>query len=269
MSESEQLPDSIETIPEGLAYWAERTPAAPAVRSVIDGDWLSHGELHEAVVRAARRLWILGIRGDDLVALSVRGGNDAPVALLAAITAAIAAPFNPAATGHELTRDLERLRPRILVTDAPAAGVSHQVTADLGIVTIPVGDLVAAADTRAAQAARLLSAHPDRIAAILHTSGTTGMPKRIPRNHRSFLAATRAVRHSSALTPKDSALLVSGVCTNAGLRNALFALLTGGSCVIAPRLDPAQYPDWLAAYRPTWTYLNATDLNLILEAADK
>ncbi len=266
MSESERLPDTIETIPEGLAYWAERTPGAPAVCSV-DGSWLSHGELQEAVARAARRLWSLGVRGDDRVALSVRGGNDAPVALLAAIAAGIAVPSNPAATGHEVTRDLKRLRPSVLVTDAPDAAICHQVAAALGIDTIPVSDLVAAADTDVAPAVSLPPAHPDRIAAILHTSGTTGMPKRIPRNHRSFLAATRAVQHSSALTPEDVALLVSGVCTNAGLRNMLFALLTGGSCVIAPRLDPARYPDWLAAHRPTWTYLNATEMNLILETA--
>ena len=266
MSAGRRLPDTIETIPEGLAYWAERTPDAPAVCSVA-GRWLSHGALHEAVTRAAHRLWLLGVRCGDFVALSVNGGNDAPVALLAAITAAIAVPINPAATAHELTRDLERLRPSVLVTDASAARVRHQIAETLEIATIPVGDLVAAANTVPTSTARLPPAYPDRIAAILHTSGTTGLPKRIPRNHRSFLAATRAVRRSSALTPEDVALLVSGVCTNAGLRNMLFALLTGGSCVIAPRLDPARYPDWLAAHRPTWTYLNATELNLILDSA--
>ena len=259
------LPDTLQTIPEGLAFWAERTPGAPAVRSVA-GRGLTHGELGAAVARAAARLVSFGVRGDERIALSLHGGADACVVLIAAMAAGVAVPFNPAATGNELRRDLERLAPRLLVTDAPPEGVPHHVAATLGIPAVAIGD-VEADGGAAPSAADLPPASPERIAAILHTSGTTGMPKRVPRSHRSFLAATRTVRHSSSLTPQDVALLVSGVCTNAGLRNTLFALLTGGSCVIAPRLDPAQFPDWLAAHRPTWTYLNASELNLILDAA--
>jgi acyl-CoA synthetase (AMP-forming)/AMP-acid ligase II len=265
VSAGERLPDTIESISEGLAYWVEHTPDAPAV-GTVDGSWLTYGALQQAVARAARHLRMLGVRADDRVALSVRDGNEAPVALLAAIAAGIAVPLNPAATEHELTRDLGRLRPKLLVTDAAADEGRHRVAAALGIATIPVGELMVA-DTDAVPIADLPPARPDRIAVILHTSGTTGMPKRIPRNHRSFLAATRAVQHASGLTPDDVALLGSGVCTNAGLRNTLFALLTGGSCVIAPRLDPARFPEWVAAQRPTWTYLNATEMNLILETA--
>lgn len=181
----------------------------------------------------------------------------------AAIAVGTAVPFSPA-TRHELGRDLGRLPVDLLATENAADDPPVQTAAQLGIPTVSVAALLQGDPAVGAIAA---PARPETVAVILHSSGTTGLPKRIPRNHRSFLAATRTVRSSSALTPDDVALLVSGVCTNAGLRNTLFALLTGGSCVVAPRLDPARYPDWLAARRPTWTCLSATELNLILDAA--
>jgi oxalate---CoA ligase len=265
MTPSPRLPDTIESIPEGLAYWAERTPDAPAVSSV-SGHGLTHGQLQGAVAGAARRLRSVGIRGDDQIALSLHGGEEACVALVAAMTVGIAVPFNPAATGFELTRDLERLRPRVLVTDAPGEAACHQVAAELGLATLAVGGLVADSDVPPAGADQP-PATPERVAAILHTSGTTGLPKRVPRDHRSFVVAARAARLTSGLTREDVALLVSGVYTNAGLSNMLFSLLTGGSCVLAPGFDPTLVPDWIAEHRPTWALLNATELNLILDIA--
>ena len=58
--ESPRLPASIQTIPEALAYWADRTPQAPALRAIGGRTW-SHRELTVAVAGAAGRLAALGI----------------------------------------------------------------------------------------------------------------------------------------------------------------------------------------------------------------
>lgn len=261
--EVRELPDTIETIPEGLAFWAKRTPAAPAIRSVT-GRELTHAEVEEAVARAVARLGSLGIGREARVATSLRGGIQACVALLGVMTLGAAVPFNPAATKHELTRDLGRLRVDLLVTDAAADGPSVQAAAELGIPTVSVDDVLTGDRVTDATVA---TARPESVAAILHTSGTTGLPKRVPRDHRSFVVAARAARLTTGLTPDDVALLVGGVYTNAGLSNVLFALLTGGSCVVAPGFDPALVPDWIVAHRPTWALLNATELNLMLDVA--
>ncbi|MGH2615287.1 MAG: AMP-binding protein, partial [Thermomicrobiales bacterium] len=131
MSDNVKLPDSVNTIPEALAFWADRTPGAPAVRA-IDGRELSHGELLEAVNRVGVRLCALGIQGDARVAMTLQGGADPCVALLGTMAVAVAVPFNPAATAHELTSDLKRLRPRLLVTGGPAETLSRSVAATLG-----------------------------------------------------------------------------------------------------------------------------------------
>jgi acyl-CoA synthetase (AMP-forming)/AMP-acid ligase II len=258
-----ELPDTVETIPEGLAFWAERTPEAPAVRSVT-GRELSHGELQEAVARVVARLGALGMQRGACIATSLHGGIEACAALLGVMTVGAAVPFNPAATGHELARDLGRLRVDLLVTDGAADRPAVQAAAELGVPTVSVGDVLG---YDGVSDLGMVEVRPASVAAILHTSGTTGLPKRVPRDHRSFVVAARAARQTTGLTSHDVALLVGGVYTNAGLSNVLFALLTGGSCVVAPGFDPALVPDWIVAHRPTWALLNATELNLILDDA--
>ncbi|MGH2617108.1 MAG: class I adenylate-forming enzyme family protein, partial [Thermomicrobiales bacterium] len=104
-------------------------------------------------------------------------------------------------------------------------------------------------------------------AVILHTSGTTGLPKRVPRSHRTFVEAARAARHCTNLTPADVVLLATGLFTNSGIGHMISGLLNGGSCVITSGFEPTQFPDWLEAHRPTWTVSTATELNLMLDAA--
>jgi acyl-CoA synthetase (AMP-forming)/AMP-acid ligase II len=63
-------------------------------------------------------------------------------------------------------------------------------------------------------------------------------------------------------------LLTSGLHTNAGVANLCCALLNGGVCVTTTGFDPDAFPDWLADHQPTWIVTNATELNMILAAAD-
>ncbi|MGH2617769.1 MAG: AMP-binding protein, partial [Thermomicrobiales bacterium] len=188
--------------------------------------------------------------------------------VLGTTAAAIAVPFNPTAAAPELGRDIERVGARLVVMGGAPADKSRGVADSLGLATVAVGELVA------------LSPHPnsspiamgegllaDSIAAILHTSGTTGLPKRVPRPHRTFVAGARATRKCSDLTTEDVLLLTTGLHSNAGFVNLCAALCNGGTCVAAPGFDPAAYPAWLDEHRPTWTITNATELNLILAEA--
>src|SRR5215217_1610824 len=123
MNDTLSLPESIQTIPEALTFWAERTPDALALRA-IDGRAWSHRELLRAVGGVASRLGALGIAGEARVALVLPPGVEASIVLLGAMVAAVAAPLNPGSTADELTRDLQRLGPLLVVTDGPAAEAS-------------------------------------------------------------------------------------------------------------------------------------------------
>jgi acyl-CoA synthetase (AMP-forming)/AMP-acid ligase II len=261
------LPETIHTIPEALAFWAERTPDAPALRA-IDGRAWSHCELQGVVGGVASRLSELGIDSEARVALVLPPGVEASIALLGTMSAAVAAPLNPGSTADELTRDLRRLGPRLVVTGGPFAAASERVAASLGIATICVDDLLAPTGDPAGPEHGLPHRDPDSIAVILHTSGTTAAPKRVPRPHRTYVACARASRACTNLTPADVGILVAALHTNAGLGNLLAALFCGGSCVVAPGFDPVAFPDWLAEHRPTWFVSTPTEITLLLDAAD-
>ena len=102
---------------------------------------------------------------------------------------------------------------------------------------------------------------------ILHTPGTTGLPKRVPRTHGSYTTAVRIARDSTLLTPEDVLLLTAGAHHNLGLADFLAALLSGGSCVVAPGFDPRAYPAWLRDYQPTWSVLTPAELELLVDHA--
>jgi acyl-CoA synthetase (AMP-forming)/AMP-acid ligase II len=114
MSDELRLPDHIETIPDALAFWASRTPAAPALRSTDSRD-LSYSALQETIDRIAIRLMALEIAREELVAIVLPSGFDMCITLLGTIASAVAMPLNPMSTAPELSRDLERLRPELVV----------------------------------------------------------------------------------------------------------------------------------------------------------
>ena len=78
MTDSRCLPETIQTIPEVIAFWANVTPDAPALRSL---DWrtISYRELHAATTRIAVALATRGIGREDRVALFVPPGFEATV----------------------------------------------------------------------------------------------------------------------------------------------------------------------------------------------
>jgi acyl-CoA synthetase (AMP-forming)/AMP-acid ligase II len=140
------------------------------------------------------------------------------------------------------------------------------VAASLGIATLCVDDLLAPAGSPMASN-ELPCRDPESIAVILHTSGTTAAPKRVPRPHRTYVACARASRECTNLTPSDVAILSAALHTNAGVGNLLAALFCGGCCVVAPGFDPVAFPDWLAEHRPTWFVSTPTEITLLLDAA--
>ena len=262
-----RLPDTIQTIPAAIDFWAKETPNAPALRA-LDGRVWSFRHLCDALARVALRLDALGVISTDRLVLATPPGADTCLALLGVASAAVAVPLNPALAAPELRRDLARLAPRLLIVAGEKADISAAIGDELGIATIGLDALLRGDDGPGAQCGLDLGENPEAIAVIIHTSGTTGLPKRVPRTHRSFLAGARAARDSSALTPEDVLLLTSWAHTNSGVVNLCAAIANGGCCVAATGFHPADFPNLLDKHQPTWMVSTATELNLIMAAAD-
>jgi acyl-CoA synthetase (AMP-forming)/AMP-acid ligase II len=260
------LPETIATIPAALAFWADLTPDALALRS-LDGRALSHGELFRVTAGVAARLRALGVDPGDGVAFVQPPGFAACVAMLGAMMGVVAVPLSPEATDHELTRDLERLPPRLVVTGGAEAERVRDVAATLGIATVDVDELVDLSRLETVSGVEAPDVAPDSTAAMLHTSGTTGLPKRVPRSHQALVVGSRAAIERTGLQSDDILLLAAGLHNISGLGNLLNAVLSGGCCIAAPGLDPVAFGGWLEVERPTWTFLTPTYLHVILATA--
>ena len=261
------LPDAILTIPEALTFWADRMPDAPAMRR-LGGCMLSQRDLLRAATGVASRLRARGVASGDLVACVLPAGFDACVAILGSMMGAVAVPLPPEATDHELARDLGRLPVRLVVAGGVEETRVRAVAELLGIASVGAEEICDQSSSGEPAGAEAFAIAPDSLAVILHTSGTTGAPKRVPRTHRALVAGARAAFRRTWSTPNDDLLLTAGLHNISGLGNLLNALLSGGSCVATPGLDPAAFGRWLEDERPTWTFLTPTHLRLLLESAE-
>jgi acyl-CoA synthetase (AMP-forming)/AMP-acid ligase II len=187
--------------------------------------------------------------------------------MLGSMMEAVAVPLPPDATDRELCRDLQRLPPRLLVAGGVDAERVRDVGAKLHIATVLVDELICPSLSDAEPFVEVPAVDPDCTAVILHTSGTTGLPKRAPRSHRALLVGSRAAVTRTGLTADDVLLLFAGLANISGLGNLLNAVLSGGSCIAASGLDPAAFPRWLEDLQPTWTFATPTHLRFILDTA--
>src|SRR5260370_37747612 len=95
-------------------------PSRPAFVVPESGQVLTYAQVAARIEALAQRLAGAGVRRGDRVALTLRGGPDF-VLLLLAITAlgAAAAPLNPAYTEPEFTFFLTDIAPPLFLTPAP------------------------------------------------------------------------------------------------------------------------------------------------------
>ena len=240
----------------------------PAVL-VSDGPELSYRLLRQHVSRVADTLAALGVARSDRVAIVIGNGAEAVVAVLGAAVAAAAAPLNPACTEDELRYYIEDVSARALIVPrggGEAARRAWRAGAPLVEIAIePGGKLAIEASPRPAARRSAGSPGPDDVALILHSSGTTGRPKRAALRHRNLAASARHVVATYGLSSLDTALCVMPLFHIHGLVGCtLSTFASGGTVVIPNRFNPVGFRRILAAQKPTWYTAVPTIHQLIL-----
>ena len=240
----------------------------PAI-AVPDGPVLSYARLREMVHDASLRLASFGVQPDDRVAIVFPNGPEAIVLFLAVANVATACPLNPGYKEAEFRYFLEDTGARFLLAPRGNGAEARRALPDGSTVIeaeIDDGGRLSLESSGSRRDVRTIApADPDDLALVLHTSGTTSRPKRVPLRHRNLTASVANIVEHYRLEAEDVSLCVMPLFHVHGLvASALATLAAGGTAAVPRRFTPLMF--WPAArqVRPTWFTASPTPHQLIL-----
>lgn len=229
--------------------------SSTAIAVTGGGPQITYDQLREQVDLLTAYLKQLGIRRSDRVAIALPNGLEIIVSFLAAATAGTAAPLNPAYKLDEFRFYLEDTGSRALIVPPRSADVARTAAGDRAIIIEVETDSEGRVRFSAEGSKIADSIVPalDDIALVLHTSGTTSRPKRVPLSHGNLLSSARTVAETYRLTPEDVSLCVMPLFHVHGLvASTLATLYSGGTVAVAPRFNPLSFWGCVSDHRATW-----------------
>lgn len=218
---------------------------------------LTYRSLREQVERLAGWLQRAGISRPDRIAIVLPNGIEAVVAFLSAATAATAAPLNPNYKLEEFRYFLADTGAKALVVPAEGGECARQAAAPGTLLIesrIDAGGRVQFCTSGHVRAlGELDPASAEDVALVLHTSGTTSRPKRVPLRHSNLLASARNVARSYALSSSDVSMCVMPLFHVHGLvGSVLSSLLAGAAVVVPPGFNALAFWPAVQAHSATW-----------------
>ena len=222
--------DAPDCLHQMVAATARRSPTAIAVS--FDDHEMTYAELDRRAAALAHRLQLLGVGPDSIVAVLLERSEDLVVAMLGVLKAGGAfMPMDPAQPTNRIAA---------MLTDAPGVPVcvthrrhlerlagfaGHRVCLDLP--STPVTQDVA--DT-AVTAAGVTS---DSLAYVVHTSGSSGVPKGALNTHGGIRNVLLWMQENYRLTAEDRVLHHTPVAFDASIAEIFLPLIAGARLVIA------------------------------------
>lgn len=204
-------------------------PDAPAL--VCGERTWRYADLRAASHDAAGALTALGARPGDRMLMVAENCAEAVAWLFGAARAGVwAAPVNARQTAAEVDRIVARCTPAAIVLTTAASPDAAAHAERLG------------AEPRGPVAAIPGPSDPDpegEVAALLHTTGTTGGPKGVMLTHANLLFAGRASARVRGMGPGDEVLGALPLTHVFGLASMVMACVVGGATLrLMARFDP-------------------------------
>jgi acyl-CoA synthetase (AMP-forming)/AMP-acid ligase II len=252
---------------------ANGSPSQVAVAVSGAGPTVTYEELRQQVQTLAEDLREMGLGRGDRIAMALPNGLELIASFLAASVVGTAAPLNPAYRVDEFRFYLEDTGARALILRPGGAEEARTAAGDHVLV------IEARLDNEGR--VRLSSARtvgprrhdqdpsPDDTALVLHTSGTTSRPKRVPLSHSNLMISARNVAGTYELTKDDVSLCVMPLFHVHGLvASTLATLFAGGTVVVPPKFNPLTFWATVSEHRATW-YSAVPTIHQVLLARSK
>ncbi|AFZ60930.1 AMP-binding protein [Anabaena cylindrica FACHB-243] len=223
-----------------------------------DGSIITYQQLRDNITELTSQLHSFGLKKGDRIAIAMTNGVPMAITFLASALCGTAAPLNPKYKQEEFAFYYEDTQAKALITlsETPEAAIAA-VTSDMMLINAKINnngtlnfELVKPTST-----ATINSEPPnaDDIAMILHTSGTTSRPKRVPIRHRNLIASANNIISAYSLTSTDITLCLMPLFHIHGLIGCLLATLASGGTLICPHgFNALEFWKLVETYKPTW-----------------
>lgn len=231
--------------------------AADTAIVIADGPRLTYAALRSHVRALADRLAEHGLTRADRVATVFPNGAEAIIAFLGAAVAATAAPLNPSYTEDEFRFYLDDTNAKAMIVPPGGATAARQAAGD-GMILVEMAvdgaGTLRLESSAPRQVGRTASApRSEDIALVLHTSGTTSRPKRVPLTHANLVASLGNIIATYELQLSDVALCVMPLFHVHGLMaSTMSTFRAGGTLVVPPRFNPLGFWPLVKENRATW-----------------
>ncbi|WP_424184824.1 amino acid adenylation domain-containing protein [Actinokineospora sp. G85] len=241
---------------------AAHDPAAVAV--VCRGEQATYGELTARASAVAAALRADGVGPETVVGVCLPRSVDLVVALLAVLAAGGAyLPLDPAAPGERLD---------YLLADTGATRVlTHRALADRfdAARALCLDEPIPNARAEARAEAEAPAPLPDNLAYLIHTSGSTGLPKAVQVSHRSMVDVLAHTRDLVGFGPADVLCAVGAITFDITIPELFLPLTTGARLVLATEdeaRDGARLRDLLAEQGVTALFATPATWRVLLDA---
>ena len=225
------------------------SPSGVALR--LDGESLRYETLIDQVGRVACGLADIGIEKGDRVAIWLPKSFEAVIGMFAdAECGAIFVPVNPVLKPAQVKHILADSGARCLITSADRVAtletdVGVEITVLVGRTEQPAGEQPfgmftwQAIQTRTS-ANKVHEIDDQDLAALLYTSGSTGMPKGVMLSHRNLTVGAQSVADYLGNTSTDRILCALPLSFDYGLSQVTTAFSVGATAVLLNYLFPKE-----------------------------
>jgi oxalate---CoA ligase len=254
--------------PSTIFAWLERgAPDHPAL-VIPNRVSLTYRRLRELVDEAAHALASHGVGRGDRVAMVFPNGPEAILLFLAASKVATACPLNATYKEDEFRFFLEDVGARfLLVPPGEAEAARRALPAGAKVIESALdGDgRLHFNGTGGGRHDSFDPAAAGDIGLVLHTSGTTSRPKKVPLLNENLTASVANIIATYELGPEDVSLCIMPLFHVHGLVASALATFGSGGTVVAPeRFSPLGFWPLMQAHRPTWFTASPTPHQLVL-----
>lgn len=215
-----------------------------------------------------------GIRAGNIISIVLPNGLELLTTFLAVTWArAIAAPLNPTYKVEELRSYLRASKPQAVIV-SPGQHAPREAASSLDVPIWEVDlDAKGRVQFKHACAASVPTnddpPHPDDVALLLHTSGTTSQPKSVPLTHRNLMSSLGNIVITYKITQDDTSLILMPLFHVHGLLGAtLSTLMSGGTVVLPSHFSASSFWRHIITYDVSWYSAAPTIHQILLMRAD-